>query len=321
MKGRDNQGVTLIIPYTGPVESEREQDLFVYLRPESNGVEVESTIFKVVEKCPAYKEGIWLVYMANLSGPWMMRHRVVEHHYAIKLYFATHGKEELTPGVRAGFEQCFGVPFEEADIIGSFEALRRLRCSAEELFQTWVPRSDFCEICGQTFKRIEDFYVVNYDIPALLHKNNAESDIAVMLFRISTGFDYFDELVGEMRDALVKKELLSPRSHESRVFHVSKSPFEQILDAEGHLVRGSGDTYPLEEISFSKFLLNKGVAEEAIQALVSQPIITVHGTNELGEPYNLAEAERHLYEWTTGDSYEVAYQKLKRIRSQYHFEL
>jgi hypothetical protein len=59
--------------------------------------------------------------------------------------------------------------------------------------------------------------------------------------------------------------------------------------------------------------------EETIRALVSQPIVTIHGTNELGEPYTLAEAERHLYEWTTGDSYEVAYQKLKRIRSQYHF--
>ena len=93
MEGRDNQGVTLIIPYTGPVESEREQDLFVYLRPESNGVEVESTLFKVIEKCPAYRDGIWLVYMANLGGPWMMRHHVVEHHYAIKLYFATHGKD------------------------------------------------------------------------------------------------------------------------------------------------------------------------------------------------------------------------------------
>lgn len=319
MNARHDEGVSLLVPYAGPVESGHEQDVFVYLRPESNGVEVESTIFKVIEKCPAYKDGIWLVYMANLSGPWMMRHHVVEHHYAIKLYFASHGKEALTPGVIAGFEKCYKTSFEDADIVGAFEALRRLDCGAEELFQTWVPRQDFCEVCGQTFKRIEDFYVVNYDIPALLHKNTAESDIAVMLFRISTGFDYFDELVGEMRDALVKKELLSPKSHESRVFHISKSPFEQILDAQGHLVDRSGETYPLEEISFSRFLLNKGLEEETIRALVSQPIVTIHGTNELGEPYTLAEAERHLYEWTTGDSYEVAYQKLKRIRSQYHF--
>lgn len=321
MDTRRDDGVSILIPYSGPLKEAGKQDIFVYLRPESNGVEVESTIFKVIEKNPAYKDGIWLIYMANLSGSWMVRRRVIEHHYALKLYFATHGKEALTPGIRRGFERCYRLPFDDAEVIGSFEAMRRLKCSAEDLFQTWVPADDFCQVCGQTFKRIENLVVVNYDIPALLHKNNAESDIAVMLFRISTGFDYFDELVGEIRDALVQKELLSPEKHESRVFHISKSPFEQILDAEGHLVSRDGETYPLEEISFSRFLLEKGVEERAIRSLVRQPLITIQGTNELGEPLTLPEAERHLYEWTTGDSYEVAYRKLNRIRSQYDLEL
>lgn len=321
MEARGDEGVSLLIPYAGPLNDGDQQDLFVYLRPESNGVEVESTLLKVIERSPAYKEGIRLVYMANLSGPWMMRHRVVEHHYALKLYFATHGKDSLTPGIREGFSHCYRTSFEDADIVGAFEAMRRLDCDAEELFQTWVPGEDFCRVCGQTFKRIDDLYVVNYDIPALLHKNNAESDIAVLLFRINTGFDYFDELVGEMRDALVHKGLLSPEKHESRVFHVSKSPFEQILDAQGHLVRRDGEPYPLEEISFARFLLNRGVGEATIRSLVREPLVTIHGSNSLGEPYTLPEAERHLFEWTTGDSYEVAYRKLKRIRSQYILEL
>lgn len=322
MSAQDDEGVTLLIPYSGPTERGDEQDVFVYLRPESNGMEVESTIFKVIEQCPAYKDGINLVYMANLSGPWMMRHHVVEHHYALKLYFATHGKEALTPGMRRGFEEAFSLPFEDAPIIGAFEALRRFGCSAEELFQTWVPRKDFCEVSGQTFKHVQEYYVVNYDIPALLHKNTAESDIAVMLFRISTGFDYFDELVGQMRDALVRKELLSSRSHESRIFHYSKSPFEQILDAQGHLVRRDGSTYDLEAISFARYLLDRGMDEETILHLVRHPLITVResGGSE-DEEDSIAESEHHLFEWTTGDSYESAYRKLRRIRSQYALEL
>ncbi|MFW5812027.1 MAG: hypothetical protein ACOCWS_03500 [Alkalispirochaetaceae bacterium] len=321
MSGQGDEGVALLVPYAGPTEEVDEQDVFVYLRPESNGMEVESTIFKVIENCPAYKNGISLVYMANLSGSWMMRHHVVERHYALKLYFATHGKDALTPGMRRGFEQWFSIPFQQAPVLGSFEALRRFGCSAEELFQTWVPRKDFCEVSGQTFKRVRDHFVVNYDIPALLHKNTAESDIAVMVFRISTGFDYFDELVGEMADALVKKDLLSSRSRESRVFHYSKSPFEQILDAQGHLVRKDGSTYDLEAISFARFLLDRGIDEEMIRHLVRQPLITVRENGQGEGESSLAEAERHLFAWTAGDNYEVAYRKLRRVRSQYNFDL
>ncbi len=129
----------VLIPYPGPTGDPRQQDIFVYLRPETNGVRVESAVLKVIEHCPAYKQDMNLVYLANVPGEYITEQHIVEHYYALKLDFAVYGKDRFTPHMKEAFTQAFRLPFAEADIIGSFEALRRLKLGPEELFALWVP--------------------------------------------------------------------------------------------------------------------------------------------------------------------------------------
>ncbi len=299
----------VLIPYPGPTAERDEQDIFVYLRPETNDVRVESTVLKVVEQCPAYKKDMNLVYLANVPGEFITRHHIVEQHYALKLEFAVYGKELFTPSMRAAFSKAFQIPFEEADIIGSFEALRMLKLRPEELFTLWVPEEDLFVVDGQSVKRIGTTYVVNYDIPALLHKNSRGTDIAVMIFRVRLGYSFFNELVEQMRDALIRNDLMSPKTPPSRAFHYSKGPFEQILDGFGYLFTPQLETASLADLTFSSFLARNGIQFDTIRGVVSHPIL--HFKDEYGDTL-----EENLFSYTLFDDYETALRKLRTMVAQ-----
>ncbi len=299
---------TVIIPYPGPAEDSDMQDIFIYLRPEANDVKVESAMLKVIEKCPAYKKDLFMVYLANLPGKFIMQHHIVEEHYSLKLRFAVRGKRACTPKMKKEFESFFKVSFASAPIIGAFYALNKLNLRPEELFQIWVPHTDVLMINGQTIKKIADYYVVNYDIPALLHKNSLDTDIAVMVFRTRLNYDAFGILISDMKEALIKANLLKRTIHPSRIFHYSKGPFEQILDGIGYLYTTDHFHVPLEDLSFSSYLRNKGVVFKEIWGILKNPILLCkeNGTAK----------EVNFMNYTFYDSYQEAYNKFKKITAQ-----
>ncbi len=277
------------------------QDIIVYLRPESNGVLTESVLFKVLSN-PQWKERITLSYLANLPGEFILRHRIVEHHYAVRLDFAARGRSAFTPSMRSALERFFGIPFDKAQILGAFEALQLLRLSAEELFQLWVPVYDILEIEGQLVKRLHDnVFVINYDIPALLHKNHAGTDVAVMLFRTTLDYDGFRPLVERIRDDLIQAKMLDPSKTERRVFHYSKGPFEQLLDGLGYLWKSATERASLTDLQFAQFLQAKGLTDQQILRYLTHPI----GVFESGE----RRLEQNLFSFTLFDSYEEAWRK------------
>ena len=76
---------SILVPYPGPDSAPDALDVFVYLRPETNGVAVESTVLKVVRECRGRESDIDLVYMANVPGSHIVRRRIVERHYSLRL--------------------------------------------------------------------------------------------------------------------------------------------------------------------------------------------------------------------------------------------
>ena len=72
---------TVLIPYAGVCTDRSCHDVFVYLRPETNGVEVESTLFRVVKGNQEYRETVKLVYLANIHVSFIQRNRIVEQYY------------------------------------------------------------------------------------------------------------------------------------------------------------------------------------------------------------------------------------------------
>jgi hypothetical protein len=300
---------TVLVPYPGPREDPDIQDIFVYLRPETNGMLVESILFKVIEQCPAYKKSLFLSYLANVPGDFIVRNNIVEEHYSVKLHFAVHGKKAFTPFMRRKFEKWFQQDFEKADIIGSFEALHVLKKNPEELFGLWVAKRDICSVDGQSIKKIGNYFVVNYDIPALLHKNSKNTDIAVMVFRTSMPYDEFHQLVEQMRERLVQESVLAPNMPPSRVFHYSKGPFEQVLDGIGYLYDKNGNMLPVEAFSFSSFLMCRGIDADTIYGIIRNPIVQY-------EDHALHIHEDSIFRYTIDDTYNEAFLKLSGIRSQ-----
>jgi hypothetical protein len=299
----------VLIPYPGVSGNPAEQDIFVYLRPESNGVLVESAMLKVVERNPDYKKRLFLAYLANLPGEFIMRNRITEGHYPIKLKFAALGRKLFTPAMRKCFSRKFGVDFSSAKILGSFTALGVLGMRPEELFNFWVPEEDIMVVNDQTIKKIGEYYVVNCDIPELIHMRYEDKNIAVMIFRTCMSYREFKEIVRKMEEALLEAKILLPDRPSSRIFHYSKGPFEQVLDGLGYLYTPDAVHIPLSDLPFPRFLTSRGIEFPVLWGLIQNPIVRY--TDAAGAP-----REDSLYNYTREDSYEDAWKKILTITAQ-----
>ncbi len=309
-EGKKDSGLpSVMVPYPGPV-GEGWQDIFLYLRPETNGVEIENAILKVLSKQPGYRTDLMLAYMANLPGEFMMANHVVENHYQVMLHFAVHGRDAFTPHMRKVFSEYFETDFSTANIYGSFTALRSFRLSPEELFDLWVEPKDLLEINGQNIKRVGDNFIVNYSIPALLHKHSQQTDIAVLMFRTRLNYSQFAATVEQVRESLVEMGHLQPGQPLGRIFHYTKGPMGQLLDGLGYLYRENGEHVPFEDVSFARYLLDNGVPMQVILNLVKFPVVVMDNGREV-----------NFFRLTRGSDYRHCLDVLRRIRSQYIYTL
>ncbi len=297
---------TIIVPYPGPASEPGEQDIFVYLRPETNGVLAESTILKVVKAANGDQGTMKLIFLANYPGEFIVDHKIVEQYYSLKFHFAVVGKNAFTDGMKQRFTEWFKTPFEQADIIGSFRALEVLHKEPEELFATWVAEQEVCVINGQCIKKIGEQFIINYDIPALIHKNSKNTDIAVMVFRCKQPYDKIKSLVVDMHKALCVAGILSPQFDPSRAFHWSKGPFEQVLDGISYLYPVKSIGLKLGDLTFAKWLLEQGVNVDELGCLLMNPIV------EIEDPDGRIREENFLFS-TQYLSFEEALAKFKSV--------
>ena len=266
---------TIILPFMEASDIGKDRDLYIYLRPETNGVKVESLLFGVIYNHEEFRSGTTLVYLANLPGDFVSSKKVIERHYALKCKLADEGKELFTPIMRKRFEKWYKVKWEDANIVSAYDALEILNITSKELFDIWVKDQDFFYIYGQSIKKIGDIYVINYDIPELLKKNSADTDIAVMVLRTTLSNRSLTELIGKMEQALKDNGVVDPKTPPRRCFHYTKSPLEEILDGDGYLYRGNGNQIPFESISFASYLIERGVSIKDIKRWIYYPIVIV----------------------------------------------
>jgi len=106
------------------------QDIVVYLRPETNGIQTESVLFRVF-KDPTWHSKVDLVYLANVPGAFLLEKGVVERHYSSRVHFARNGAAAFTPAMQETFSRFFGVPFSTAKVLGAFDALVELGVDEE----------------------------------------------------------------------------------------------------------------------------------------------------------------------------------------------
>lgn len=301
---------TVVVPFDTDCRTSRCQDVFLYLRPEANGIKVESVMMRTLRRRPQYKDQVKIAYLANLPGDFIVKNRIIEEHYRLKLLFTKRGKRIFTPYMRREFSRYFGVPFEKARIYGAFDAMKRLGYTREELFHLWVPKQEIFHLNGQTIKRIgEDTFVINYDIPGILNKNNRATDVAVMILRTSFDPKELQRMIMDMVEELRKEGILDNTKGYSRVFHYSKGPFEQILDAVGFLYDSEGNHISLKNVHFYNFLLEKGLQSSEVSEILKNPIFLFEGNGS-------GDYEETIYTATYEENYEEAYHTLLASKAQ-----
>ncbi len=302
---------TIVIPYTGPNSRGLIDDVFLYLRPETNGIMVESILMNVLRSSSIYRENAELVYLANLPGDFIMENHVVEEHYSVNYQFACAGKELFTDFMKMKFEEKFSEKFDNAKILGSFEVLTELGIEPEDLFNIWVSEQDMMLINGQSIKKYKNIYIINYDLPALLHKNNFTTDIAVMILRSTLKKDQFLGMIRDMEFALINNGIMDKNKPPSRFFHYSKGPFEQILDGRGYLYNEDGTHISDEKISFTEKLLQSGFSLEDINNVITNPIMTFDMKDGV--------IEDNIFTRTKSNTFDEALDVLKSVRCQIYF--
>ncbi len=293
----------MLVPYPGPLLKPGAQDVFLYLRPETNGVLVESLLLRVV-KSDRFCSRCSVVYLANMPGEFVVRNRIIEQHYAPKIMFARCGKICFTRAMQEKFEAFFRVPFSRAKIIGAFSSQRALGLSYEDLFRLRVTEGDFTVIEGQSIKKYRDHFIVNYDIPAILHKNSRRTDFAVMIFRSLLSREEFHALVEEMREMLVSEKIITSDRPLARTFHYSSGPFEQILDGIGYLFANNGVHLPLPSISFFAYLLENGFYQGSILQALKNPIMRFRQPDG-------GSVEENLFHYTYNETFAGALAKFE----------
>lgn len=303
----DGRKPDILVPFTPADKNTICRDIFLYLRPETNGVEVESLIMGVLRKESVENHDVELAYLANLPGDFISSKGLIEHHYRIRLIFALKGKILFTKHMKKVFKSYFRCSFDKADIVGPYDAMKRLNIDEETLFKMWVKPSNMLNINGQSIKRIKDLFVLNYDIPALLNKNNINTDIAVMIFRVLKKTDDVNFIINAVEDKLREKGIINVLSPASRVFHYSKGPFEELLDSSGFLYDQQLKNISVDQVSFGRFLVKNGVSLDQMKGVLYNPILYF---KESEHKY----VESDIFSYTKGCSYEEA---LKRFQSAY----
>ncbi len=299
-----DEAPSIIIPYSGPDASGQFLDVFLYLRPETNGVDVEKSLFRVIHNVPEYRNAVRMVYLANLPGHFLAENQVILRHYRIREYFARKGKTGMTPGMKNHFRVYFGLDPETSQILGAYEAMEKLKLDEKSLFEVWVDPFDILITCGQIIKRYQNCFIINYDIPYLLKQDLEGTDIAAMIFRFAMGPEGIHNALEAMRQSLVLDNILDPLQPPARVFHYSKSPFDLLLDSTGHLVGPQKTLLGWQASSFGTFLLEHGLSETEIEDIIRNPIFEF-------EVPRAGRIEEHINIATIDFSYEEALSKYR----------
>jgi len=298
---------SLLVPYPGPDSSGDTFDVYMYLRPETNGVLTESVIMKTIVSDPKWKDTVKLVYLANYPGDFIQTRHLVEHHYRVKIFFAKNGGKSFSSGMRKDFEDKFHTDFNEDKVLGAFEALEFTGLGEEELFKYRVGEEDMIITLGQNVKRRGDIWIVNYDIPAILHRNTFSTDIAVMVFRVSLDWAQFETLVDLMSSHLVESGILGKNTPPSRAFHYSKSPWEQLLDGIDYLWGVDvSDGGAEDDISFGAYMMSRGYTRQQLKDVIHRPLVLFK--DESGHT-----REQNMFELSSGMNYPEAEKALRQV--------
>lgn len=252
----------------------------IYVRPETNRILYERAIIMGVKPFAS------VIYMANLGGNLFESGSLIEQHYSSQFRFAFGGKSEVAkyPEMVEMFEKHFKTDFLNANIIGAFDAIKILNTSAEKLFQTFVTDDKFLAMYGQTIKLIDGYYIINYDMPALVEKHSEKSNVFVMGIAIKGDIAFqdinhaiFDNMRANDSTPLIdekKLERLAWYEKMRRTYHFSRNHVMAMFDMRDFIFSSEKKNIDFVQTPLGNAIISAEVAsEEDLIALKKDPLV------------------------------------------------
>lgn len=240
----------------------------IYVRPQTNLLKYETAILNAVQKFGD------VTYLANINGRIFCRDFLVAQHYSTEYYFAVYAKKAIAqfPEMVDEFEEYFNVSFNEAQIISAFDAPHFLGITQDELFDIFTDEKDFKLFYGQTVKRINGYYIVNYDLPSIMGRYTPESNIFVIAVQLHNLDLDLHELNRGLFESL-KNNIATPiidehkyMRHEwmekvKRTYHISKGHINAIFDMTDFVFVNENEHLKIEETPFGKYIIDKKIMD------------------------------------------------------------
>ena len=276
----------IAVPFE-PFNCEGASAFVIAARPKTNTLTYESIILRAIAPY------IDLLYMANLSGSVVKKYQIIQSQYGCQYRFAKEGKSRVRkyPEMVKRFEDEFKIDFETAPLIGSLEAVttyrKQIGKSSEELFQTMVEDKNFLVMYGQTIKRIGDYFIINYDIPAIFHKHNQHTNIYVIAAQMEDSRIPFSTLNHRIYEGLIKQpkiQIVDRYSHQKlawynqvrRTYHISNSHTKSMFDMTDYILGEEGQPIGFEMTPLGKLLLCRGkVTVQKLKKLKKDPLVRI----------------------------------------------
>ena len=286
----NNEIADILIPFNAEKVTENSLVFSLYVRPESNRVDYEALIAKGLQ-------GIGTpVFMANYNGELIAHKHIVMNHYFLHYLFALHAKEEMQkyPEFCEAFKEKFGLSVQTADIFGAFEYLDsdyNAGFCEDTLFHHYVSEDYFLNFHGHTVKKINDSYIVDYDIPLIMKSYNTKANILIISICCCEGHS-IDELnyalynLFEEAGVLPGKKSPVPWYNQvRRLYHISSGHIEAMFDLTDFTISKNNSSICYSDTPLGKTLIKKGVfspdgMEDILDYFKKYPLVYYQDSNE-----------------------------------------
>jgi len=215
------------------------------------------------------------------------------------------------------FENYFKTSFDSSFIIGSFDALIKLNLNDESLFNYIVEDKDFLKLYGQTIKKINNVFVVNYDMPAIIKRYTPKANVFAIAIKFKDKNTSFLEINQSIFDQIKKNNMVivDEEFHKSlewnerirRTYHISRNNVMAMFDMVDFIIRNNNDHLRFIETPLGKTLIEEnGISEDFIIRIKEFPIVYIE---ENGKKRLV-----NLLEEANGMNMEECVNLIKRIR-------
>ena len=190
------------------------------------------------------------------------------------------------------FEDYFNVCFDEVNVIGPFEAIKKLGINKQELFNTFVNKKDFLKLYGQTIKKINNVYIVNYDLPALLYNYDVNANIFVILVRFKNKNCSFFEINQSISNEIKsdnniiridedKDKEITRAEKLKRTYHISSNHIRAMFDMTDFVFNKDGSHITFDKTPLGRILINSNIITDAMLIrLKKNPIVYINENNK-----------------------------------------